>query len=91
MVRVIDTLAIWDYWVEIEDVSGEPVPLTELAKKMAGKNPDMMPLPASMHDRVPAEDWKGLLDVSKLYQIKRAWLQGHAPPLERAVGERRQR
>jgi hypothetical protein len=70
IVRVIDTLAIWDYWIEIEDVSGEPVPLTELAKKMAGKNPDVMPLPASVHDRVPTEDWKGGLDVSELYQIK---------------------
>jgi hypothetical protein len=70
IVRMIDTLAIWDYQVEIEDVSGEPVPLTELAKKMAGKNPDVMPLPRSAYDHVPAEDWKGTLDVSKLYEIK---------------------
>ena len=70
IVRVIDTLPIWDYWVEIEDVSGEPVPLTELAKKMAGKNPDMMPLPVGMYEHVPAEDWKANFDLSKLYQIK---------------------
>ena len=67
---MIDKPAIWDYQVEIEDISGEPVPFTELAKKMAGKNPDMMPLPVGVYDHVPAEDWKEGLDVSLLYQIK---------------------
>jgi hypothetical protein len=70
MVRMINRPAIWDYQVEIEDVSGEPVPLTELAKKMAGKNPDMMHLPTGVYDHVPAEDWRDGLDVSLLYQIK---------------------
>jgi len=67
---MINRPSIWDYRVEIEDVSGEPVPLTELAKKMAGKNPDLMPLPVGVYDHAPAEDWKEGLDVSLLYQIK---------------------
>ena len=70
VVRMINRPSIWDYQVEIEDISGEPVLLTELAKNMAGKNPNMMPLPVGVYDHVSAEDWKEGIDVSKLYQIK---------------------